>query len=579
MNKDWRGLISKPQYGIRAEKDIMVTMRDGIRLAVDVFRPDAPGRFPALLAIGGYGKDQVEMPFPPQPLFKSAVWDGNLECGDVQEIAPRGYVHIVCDVRGIGHSEGEYVGGSPPQEARDGFDLVEWAAQQPWCDGNVGMIGYSYYGMMQLKTAIQQPPHLKAIFVSHVTFDHYRGYAYNGGVLSLMGYGLWDGRHGTSGIAPARAVSEMVKTLSKEELERRCQELLNNPDIKYYPNLYHLLHYPQKNPWFFDMLLNPYDGPYWRERAIYPYYDKIQVPTYVIGKCAHAGGGYWEIYNGLKCPKKIFMKPTGPEERPWREDLELIIRWYDHWLKGIDTGIMDEPPIKLFVMGSNRYRYEKEWPLPGVNYTKCYLRRWEGLSFEPELFQPEPDCFLQQPLHLSNARDSVKYISPPLPADLEVIGPTAFNFFASIDTDDTNWIVQLSDVVPGGPETGLAKGYLKASHRALDPEKSQPYHPYHKHTGSDPVKPGAINEYNVDLGVVSNVFKAGHRIKLEIKSLESPRDPEFQIHYHPHLNSSRTTLHKIYRNREYQSHLVLPIVSGKEAVEETLSDENFQGGV
>jgi putative CocE/NonD family hydrolase len=214
-----------------------------------------------------------------------------------------------------------------------------------------------------------------------------------------------------------------------------------------------------------------------------------------------------------------------------------------------------------------------------VDYTRCYLRRWEGLSFEPELFQPEPDCFLQQPLHLSNTRGGLKYISPPLPANLEVIGPTAFNFFASLDTEDTNWIVKLSDVSPGGPETRLGKGYLKASHRSLDPEKSQPYRPYHKHTGADPVKPGAINEYNVDLGVVSNVFKAGHRIKLEMESLESTRDPEFQIHYHPHLNSSRTTLHKIYRNRDYQSHLVLPIVSGKEAVEDTLSDENFQGGV
>jgi putative CocE/NonD family hydrolase len=244
MSNNWRALISKPHYGIRVEKDVMVTMRDGTRLAVDVFRPDAPGQFPALMAIAGYGKDAVEMSFPAQPLFKSAVWDGNLECGDVKEFAPRGYVHIVCDVRGIGHSEGEYVGGTPGQEARDGYDLVEWAAQQPWCSGKVGMLGYSYYGMMQLKTAIQQPPHLKAVFVSHVTFDHYRGYAYNGGVLSLMGYGIWDGRHGTSGIAPAKAVSEMVKTLPKEELDRRVNELLEDPDIKYYPNIYHLLHYP-----------------------------------------------------------------------------------------------------------------------------------------------------------------------------------------------------------------------------------------------------------------------------------------------------------------------------------------------
>ena len=210
MKKNWRELISQPKYGIKEARDIYVPMRDGVRLAVDVFRPDARGKFPALLAVGGYGKDEVGMPFPPQPLFKSAVWDGNLECGDTSEIVPRGYAHIIGDPRGIGHSEGEYIGGTPPQEGKDTAELVEWVARQPWCDGNVGMVGYSYYGMMQLKAAIQQPPHLKAVFVSHVTFDHYRGYAYNGGVLSLMGYGLWDGRHGTSGMAPKNAVSEVM---------------------------------------------------------------------------------------------------------------------------------------------------------------------------------------------------------------------------------------------------------------------------------------------------------------------------------------------------------------------------------
>jgi putative CocE/NonD family hydrolase len=166
-----------------------------------------------------------------------------------------------------------------------------------------------------------------------------------------------------------------------------------------------------------------------------------------------------------------------------------------------------------------------------------------------------------------------------VPQDLTVIGPTAFNFYASIDTDDTNWIVKLSDVAPGGAETTLGKGFLKASRRAVDPEKTKPYAPYHLHTHSDPVLPGEINEYNVSLGKVTNVFKAGHRIKLEIMSMESPRDPELQIHYHPHLPSSRTTLHKIYRNKEYQSHLQLPIVGKKESVIEYLSDENMVGAL
>ena len=579
MNSDWRSLISQPRYGIKIERDVYVPMRDGVRLAVNIYRPDAKGKFPALLAIGGYGKELQEELIPPQPLNKSAVWDGNIEAGDTNDIVPRGYVHIIGDVRGIGKSEGEYPGMWASQEGRDGADLVEWIARQPWCDGNVGMIGYSYYGKIQLKVAIEQPPHLKAVFVSHVGADMYRDFAYTGGVLSLFFYGLWDGRHGTSGFAPKNAVSQMMKNLPPEEFERRRQELLNHPDIKYWPNVFHLLHYPNKNPNFFDMLMNPLDGPFWKDRSIAPFFDKIKVPVYVVGKCAHEAGGYWDVYTGLKTPKKILVKPNGPEERPWREDLELIIRWYDHWLKGKDTGLMDEPKIRIFIQGINQWCEAEEWPLPGTEWLKCYLRRWEGLSFAPELYQPEPDCFMQQPLYLSSKRDSVKYISSPLPEDLEVIGPAAFKLFASIDQDDTNWIVKLSDVGPSGGDTILGKGYLKASHRALDLKKSTDYAPYHKHTKVEPVEPGEVIEYVISLGKLTNVFRAGHRIKLVIESMESPRDPEMQIHYHPHLCSSKTTLHKIYRNREYQSHLVLPVVNKKQSVIEYMSDENLLGAL
>lgn len=569
------------KYDLIVDKDVYVEMPDGVRLCVDIYRPASSGKFPALLAMGPYGKElqTLTATFPPQPLYKSAVWDGNIEAGDFMEIVSRGYVHVIADIRGTGKSEGEYYGWSP-QEGKDGYYLVEWIAKQPWCNGNVGMLGYSYYAITQLKTAINQPPHLKAIFVSHVYTDMYRELAYNGGVLSLFLYGLWDGRHGTSGFAPKNAVSEMVKKLPKDELERRVKELLNNPDIKNYPNLYHLLHYPYKNPMFFDILLNPYDCPFYWEKSIYPYFDKIKVPVYIVGKCAHIAQGYWSLWKGLKGVKKLLVKPTGPEERPWREDLEEIFRWFDYWLKGIDTGIMDEPPIKIYITGINEYRFLNEWPLPEIKWTKCYLRRWETLMFSPELHQPEPDCFLQQPLHLSSKRDWVQYISPPMPGDLEVIGPTSIHFYAAIDQDDTNWIVSLYDVAPYGAEIRLARGYLKASHRAVDPDKSSPGEPYHPHTRSDPVVAGEINQYDIALGVVTHVFRTGHCIKLRIESMESPRDPEMQIHYHPHLCSSKITLHKIYRNREHQSHILLPIVrkGDYKKIIEMLSDENLMGG-
>ena len=206
MSKNWRELISQPKYGIKTEKDVFVPVRDGIRLCMNIYRPDAGGKFPALLAMGGYGKELQEVLIPPQPLQKSPLWDGNIEAGDTPDVVSRGYVHVIGDVRGVGQSEGEHTGVFSSQEGRDGADVVEWIAQQPWCDGNVGMIGYSYYGGIQLKVAIEQPPHLKAVFVSHILNDFYRdSMAYVGGVIGLFHYGIWDGRHGTSGYAPKNA--------------------------------------------------------------------------------------------------------------------------------------------------------------------------------------------------------------------------------------------------------------------------------------------------------------------------------------------------------------------------------------
>jgi predicted acyl esterase len=562
MEKDWHELISQPKYRIKAEENVHVTMRDGVRLVVDIFRPDAPGKFPALLGLSPYGKEIQKLLLPPQPLDKSALWDGVIEAGDPEYIVPRGYAHVIGDLRGTGNSEGEYVGISYKSEGEDGYDVVEWIAEQPWCDGNVGMVGYSYFGIIQLLVASEQPPHLKAIYPTGVCTDLYQA-AYPGGILSLFLYGLWDGRLGTSGLAPKKVVSAMMKNLPREEFERRLKEALSNPDIQKFPNLYHLLHYPQKNPPFIDFLLNPLNGPFYFERSPYTKFDKIKIPVYSVGAWGHFFDvlGQLSVYSGINSPKKLMMYAPGIVERPWRQGLDVAIRWYDHWLKGIDTGMMDEPPIKIFVTGSNQWRYENEWPLARTQWKKFYLRSWKSLSREPETYNDEPDCFVQQPLYMSSKTHSVQYLSPPMSEDLEVIGPVALYLFASIDTDDTNWIVGLYDVDEHGAEQRLGQGFLKASHKAIDKGKSKPWQPYHPHTSSEPVVPGEVCEYAVEITPISNVFRVGHRIKLEIKSMVSPRDPEMLVHFHPLLCSSKTTVHRIYRNKEFGSHLLLPIIS------------------
>jgi predicted acyl esterase len=564
MKKDWHELVSQPKYQMKEERDIYVPMRDGVRLAVDIFKPVGRGKFPAIVSLSPYVKDSQDGYFLPPQSIDKPLWDGSIEAGDTGYIVPRGYVHIIADHRGSGKSEGEF--GPKTSIGQDGYDLVEWVAKQPWCDGNVGMMGYSAYAQSQFFAAVEQPPHLKAIFFSGTAPDAYRGLGYTGGILCLFIRGL-EKTCGTSGGCYREYVPITMQTLPREEVERRRQELLNNRDIRYCPNAYQILHFPNKNPRFFDALMNPYDGPYWWAVSPYRHANKVKIPTYLCSPWGHffMPVGIFKLFDGLKGPKKLMFTQHRHDARPWRTALDVQMRWYDHWLKGIDTGIMDEPPLSLFIFGSNQWRYEKEWPLPRTKWVKFYLHCWEGLSSEgPEIFSDEPDCYLQQPLHLSLKKDSVRYVTPPLPEDLQVIGPAALYFYASIDQDDTNWIVKLFDLDEKGSEVRyLGTSYLKASHRAVDKSMSKPYAPWHPHTKEsiEVIKPGEIYEYAIELLPIGNVFKAGHRIKLEIFSMEHGKDPEMIDHYHPHVCSSKTTVHKIYRDKEHQSHLLLPIIS------------------
>lgn len=554
----WEG--SQPVYGIKKEKNVYVPMRDGVRLAVDIYRPDAKGKFPALLALSPYGKELQAPPIMPVPAG-TPLMCGGAEAGDTEFLVSRGYVHVIGDVRGTCKSEGEWRGWVSKQEAEDGHDLIEWIAQQPWCDGNVGMLGISYFGGVQLPIAAEQPPHLKAIFPYDCPADVYRDLAYPGGILSTFLY--------TTYIRPGAGKIVTAETLSPEELRRRLDEVRSNPDVIMYPPIRSKAENPRGAPCFVDILLNSADGPFYWERSAYVKYDRIKIPAYTgsgwyaYGYC-HLPGAF-KNYMGLKSPKKMIITPAAFLDRPWYQYHDLILRWFDHWLKGIDTGIMDEPPIKIFVMGANEWRYENEWPLARTEWTKFYLRGWERLSPEPETFYTEPDCYVQQPLSMTTNISSVKYMTPSLTEDVEITGPIALYLHAAIDQEDTNWIVALRDVAPDGSEIELTRGWLKASHRAVDESKSEPWRPWHPHTNPEPVVPGEIYEYPIEIVSTSNVFKFGHRIKLEIMSLDYPGSTPLRPGLYPrifpnHMCSSKTTLHKIYRDREHQSYLLLPII-------------------
>jgi uncharacterized protein len=596
----------KPEYEkTKQGRDVMVPMRDGVKLCVDIYRPDVPGKFPALLAYAPHNKD-LQTPeacenSSPQPAW-SPFWLGAQEAGDTRFFVSRGYAHIVGNPRGFGKSEGAHPVGLYGEKT-DLYDLIEWIAQQPWCDGNIGMIGISAYAGAQWEAAMQQPPHLKAIF----PYDAMAAYGfrdtYPGGVLHPFWYLI--GQLGIEHEAKNRPDA------LPPEIEALWQEAMKNPDYRMYGNMYNILTQKgQHTAPMFGLLLYPYDPEGSFPQTIPPLlfdldlkkndgirefsdanFDKIKVPAYTgAGWYAYSYKfhlqGSQSYYSKMKGTKKLLF--TGPAhlERPWHSFHSEILRWYDHWLKGIDTRIMSEPKVKMWVMGANEWHYADDWPVPETQWTKFYLDSWERMREEP--FVPssrdgcdQPDAFVQMPPSQTRTIQKLRYMTDPLPEDTMVAGPMALKLYAAIDQEDTNWIVIIKDLGPDVsvrtaregenevptdlPERELTRGWLKASHRAIDPSKSKPWKPWHLHNrkACKPVVPGEITEYDIEILSMANLFLKGHRICVEITSADMPTGTALftNVEYFPyHICSSKTTLHKIYHSELHPSHLLLPII-------------------
>ena len=571
--------------GMIAEKDVMVPMRDGVKIAVDIYRPDTAERLPALLAFAVHNKDLQSPDMAETGLLQPAwsmLWTGPAEAGDTRFLVSRGYVHVIGNPRGIGKSEG---GGS---RVFDSYDLIEWMAAQPWCDGKIGMIGISGFGAEQFLAAKLKPPHLKAIF----PFDPRGAYGeaggfrdeYPGGVIHLFRFLL-------QVYASAHQQKGQPKPLPPER-ETLWQEAMANPDFKMYPHVYNVLalkgnHFPP----YFEVLINPYDNEDAIKKSAAEF-AKIDIPTYTGSgwygytyKTHLIGAQNW--YRNIDPPaKKLLFLGPAHLDRPFKAFHQEILRWYDHWLKGIDTGVLKDPPVRFWVMGANEWRTGSDWPLPETQWVKFYLNGWERLTTDP--FVPSsaddyqaPDAFAQMPANQTNRIQKLRYLSEPLAHDLTIAGPSVLNLFASIDQDDTNWIVILKDVgpdvgvqtaregertvTPGLHERELTRGWLKASHRAVDPSRSLPGRPWHPLTraAQKKVVPGEINEYAIEIVATANQFKAGHRICVEITSLDvgTGVGSATNVEYIPyHICSSKTVLHRIYHDPKHPSHLLLPVI-------------------
>ncbi len=534
---------------IRIRKDLSVPMRDGVQLAADAYEADVDKPRPALVALSPYGKElqALALTTPPQRR-PSPLWDGCIEAGDIARIVSEDYVHVIGDLRGSGASEGEHIGNynaGGVSLGEDAYDFIEWVAEQPWCDGNVGMVGISYFGSMQVLAAAERPPHLKAIFVSGGHYDFYET-TYHGGIMWFMPRAAREGRGGDSGWAFTDGVkSRMIEEFSPEQLKAKVEKRLQDPDIQAWPNLVHTLNYPKNHEAWFDIVMNQFDGQWYEERNPNELAHNIDIPVWLQ---LDQGRGWTldstiEVFDRVKGPKKLTIGAYPPmQSRPFIEEHDKMFAWYDYWLKGIDNGIMDEPAVNVFVEGSRKTITADQWPPKEIEYKDLFLRPRHKLSAEPETMNTEyaaPDGFYQAPLTVTDDVQILSWSTPVFTEATEMIGTGAAHIFAEIDQPDTNFILRLWDYAPNGRRQLITTGYLKASHRELDEERSTHGNPYHPHTRAVPVEPGRVEEYVIRLYPFAASFQPGHTLTAD----------------------GRPVTHKIYRDAQHPSRLVLPFTT------------------
>jgi putative CocE/NonD family hydrolase len=560
-------------------------MRDGVALRANIYRPAGAERLPVLLMRTPYGKDL--------PGASSVL--------DPVQAARRGYIVIVQDCRGTGVSAGEW---EPfRHEAEDGFDTVAWAANLPGADGQVGMYGASYVGFTQWAAASLHPPALRAM-VPYITWsDPLDGLIYRGGALELgsgagwslaMQIGVLFRRYAAEPQLLGPALAALVADL--DALGSEGYRSL--PLAEFAPLLRH-----GATATLIESLAAPMDRTHdaIRPLAVSEQLHGITVPTLNIG-------GWYDLFlagtianyqamRALGAPSKLLIGPwTHVAQRnpvgelsfgaaaesgliDLRGDLGSIhLRWFDHWLKGQDTGMLAEPPIACFVMGLNRWRYEQHWPLPEARPTPMYLRAGGQLSTEApaaeasDTYVYDPDNpvptrggatlltseFPAGPYDQRDieARDDVlTFTTPPLDHDTEISGPLVVQLWAASSAPDTDFVARLTDVYPDGRSICLADGIVRARFR--DAANGAP---------PSPIEPGRPYEYTIDLWAISNLFRAGHCIRLQITSSSFPRWDRNQNTVEPIGVSTAMAVatQTIFHDAVHPSRVVLPIVVGNE---------------
>jgi uncharacterized protein len=556
--RDYRNL-SEPRFDRHRDNNVAITVRDGTALLADIHRPNSDGRFPALIAASPYPRQLQDLGAPA----------GFVEAGATDFWVPRGYTHVIANLRGTGGSGGTF-GFFDAQERRDLHDLVEWVAAQPWCDGNIGMIGISYFAMTQLEAAVECPPHLKAIFPVAVTTDLYEAAMHHGLFSSsfvtpfLAMVGLTSGRSDQLWRSPLVSLARHV--LNTPHLHRKFATMNGEAALTMLRQLLKLPHdaHPWDDLWLDVAVKHPTRDPWWDERNLAPLLKNIDIPVYL--------GCDWEnaplhlpstfaAWNALSDNPAVRMGMLGEFGLTWPwESLHVeALAWFDHWLKGHDTGILDGPAVRYFLPGADEWRTASSWPPPGATHRELALRA-DGVLADDE-GEPGSRDYLVLGAGLNRARRSeidppslLTWTSDPLPDDLVVIGDIELRLVAAATAIDTAWIATLCDVAPDGEASLVTAGWLRASLREVDEAASRPGAPVLPCRNATAVPIGEDVVYRIPLVPNARRFNAGHRIRLILTSDDQdPATPAIMNFRHASVGTS--SLNTIRSS----SRLLLPI--------------------
>ena len=560
------------QSQVIVERDVAATMRDGVILRADIYRPKANGKFPVILQ-----RRYVD---------KRTIVDFGYTA------AARGYVAIIQDIRGRFASGGEFYPFR--DEASDGYDTVEWASALPYSNGKVGMWGASYVGVSQLQTAMAHPPHLAGICPMVTGSNYHDGWIYQGGAFEQLFTESWTG--GMAQDTFSHYLAGNTKTAQEKWVPPNDFVLFNFPPLTADHNLSAKI-----APYFFDWLAHPNYDEYWKRWSVPEHFADINVPALHMAAWYDVfQGGSLENYIGLKAHggpvaraqqrliviigghsgggRKIGDVDFGADADQW-DETSVVLDWYDYILKGIHNHFSDEKPVKIFVMGANKWREEDDWPIPRAQVTRLFLHskgKANSLSGDGSLSDSRaqsetPDQYTYDPANptptvggqvlgyvpggpydqreVESRKDVLVYSTPPMTKDTEVTGPISLELFASSSAIDTDFTGKLVDVAPDGYAQNLTDGILRARYRISQEKPSV-------------MTPGQAYKFTIDLWSTSNVFRKGHILRLEVSSSNFPR-------FDRNMNTgedqaparkSAPALNTIYHDVAHPSVLILPII-------------------